>query len=307
MGKVFSVVISWVGWLRTLIRSEIPEQTQEHPPNTQGHTRGTLQSTFHGVENATPERELGWDEASACGGGWCEALAPRVCDSSRSMPVDSDADRAYASAQTYDSCGPSDLWQCMRNFKRDLNRTRKCIKHLKQATTDLKGDLLRVVEGKDMQAIGKDGPHCERRECRSWCVCDSQAKSKKMSGRVRWFDEKFQYGFIEKHDNKGDIFVHGTNIVTYGLKGLKRFMTALKPGEEVDFTMIKGKRGDEAIQLTRKGVTRQHYEFMLHLQEMVNEGEVEHEEVCEFLNCHSVTEKRRKKPRLARNNDKDEQ
>jgi CspA family cold shock protein len=73
--------------------------------------------------------------------------------------------------------------------------------------------------------------------------CDPNKNEKKegeciMEGRVKWFNEKKGYGFIEK-DEGGDIFVHYTNIVGDG------FWT-LKEGQTVRFDVDEGHKGFQA-------------------------------------------------------------
>ncbi len=59
-----------------------------------------------------------------------------------------------------------------------------------------------------------------------------------MEGRVKWFNEKKGYGFIEK-DEGGDIFVHYSSIVGDGFR-------ALREGERVRFDVGQGPKGPQA-------------------------------------------------------------
>lgn len=57
-------------------------------------------------------------------------------------------------------------------------------------------------------------------------------------GKVKWFDEKKGYGFIEK-ESGGDIFVH--------ISGLKdKDVKTLQPGASVEFDVTTGKKGPQA-------------------------------------------------------------
>ena len=41
-----------------------------------------------------------------------------------------------------------------------------------------------------------------------------------MQGKVKWFNEKKGYGFIESEENKKDVFVHISAVHDAGLKSL---------------------------------------------------------------------------------------
>jgi len=57
-------------------------------------------------------------------------------------------------------------------------------------------------------------------------------------GRVKWFNEKKGYGFIEQ-ENGEDIFVHYTAIVGKGFRTLRQ-------GQEVEFEIVMGPKGPQA-------------------------------------------------------------
>jgi cold shock protein len=58
-------------------------------------------------------------------------------------------------------------------------------------------------------------------------------------GKVKWFDAKKGFGFIEK-DGGGDIFVHYTAIkADAGYKSLEQ-------GQVVEFEVVEGKKGPQA-------------------------------------------------------------
>ncbi len=60
-----------------------------------------------------------------------------------------------------------------------------------------------------------------------------------MKGKVKWFNDRKGYGFIEKEDG-GDVFVHHTAITTDGFR-------TLAEGQEVEFEVIQDQRGEKAI------------------------------------------------------------
>ncbi len=59
-------------------------------------------------------------------------------------------------------------------------------------------------------------------------------------GKVKWFDGKKGYGFIER-DEGGDVFVHYTAI-----KSDKEYKS-LEQGATVEFDVVEGKKGLQAI------------------------------------------------------------
>jgi cold shock protein len=59
------------------------------------------------------------------------------------------------------------------------------------------------------------------------------------TGRVKWFDEKKGYGFIERQDGN-DVFVHFRAIQSSGYK-------TLAEGQEVEFEVEQGDKGPQAV------------------------------------------------------------
>ncbi len=57
-------------------------------------------------------------------------------------------------------------------------------------------------------------------------------------GKVKWFNEKKGYGFIEQ-EGGGDVFVHFSAIQGDGFK-------TLTEGQEVEFDVVDGKKGPQA-------------------------------------------------------------
>jgi CspA family cold shock protein len=62
-------------------------------------------------------------------------------------------------------------------------------------------------------------------------------------GKVKWFNDAKGYGFITPEDGK-DVFVHHTAIQGDGFKSLKE-------GEEVEFTVTQGPKGEQATNVVK--------------------------------------------------------
>jgi CspA family cold shock protein len=60
-----------------------------------------------------------------------------------------------------------------------------------------------------------------------------------MTGKVKWFDDKKGYGFIELDDGSGDVFVHYTAVEMDGFKSLSK-------GQPVEFDVIEADKGRQA-------------------------------------------------------------
>ncbi len=62
------------------------------------------------------------------------------------------------------------------------------------------------------------------------------------TGRVKWFDEKKGFGFIEREDG-ADVFVHFRAITSTGYK-------TLAEGQEVQFDVEQGQKGPQAANVS---------------------------------------------------------
>ncbi len=62
-------------------------------------------------------------------------------------------------------------------------------------------------------------------------------------GKVKWFNEKKGYGFIEQEEG-GDVFVHYTVVQGDGFKTLIQ-------GQEVEFEVVEGEKGPQATNVVR--------------------------------------------------------
>lgn len=61
-------------------------------------------------------------------------------------------------------------------------------------------------------------------------------------GKVKWFDSRKGYGFIEKEDGTGDVFVHYADIAGEGYRSLRE-------GDRVKFEISQSPKGSKATQV----------------------------------------------------------
>ncbi len=67
--------------------------------------------------------------------------------------------------------------------------------------------------------------------------------SERLTGTVKWFDERKGFGFIERSDGERDVFVHFSAIQSEGFR-------TLREGESVEFEIESSDRGPKAARVT---------------------------------------------------------
>ncbi|MGC8895037.1 MAG: cold shock domain-containing protein [candidate division WOR-3 bacterium] len=67
---------------------------------------------------------------------------------------------------------------------------------------------------------------------------------KRIEGTVRWFNARKGYGFIDRDDGQGSVFVHYSDIESEGYKSLEE-------GEKVSFEVLESDKGPKAVKVRR--------------------------------------------------------
>ena len=67
----------------------------------------------------------------------------------------------------------------------------------------------------------------------------------KLTGKVKWFNGKKGYGFIERDDKEKDVFVHASAVRDAGLKYLNE-------GDVLSFEVESGEKGPSAVKLQKE-------------------------------------------------------
>ena len=69
--------------------------------------------------------------------------------------------------------------------------------------------------------------------------------STKLEGKIKWYNSKKGYGFIERQDGDKDCFVHASAVKAAGLRYLEE-------GHPLSFDLEDGPKGPSAVNLVSK-------------------------------------------------------
>jgi cold shock protein len=65
-----------------------------------------------------------------------------------------------------------------------------------------------------------------------------------LKGKVKWFNGKKGYGFIEREDKEKDVFCHASAVRDAGLRFLNE-------GDSLEFSIEDGPKGPSAVNLKK--------------------------------------------------------
>ena len=65
-----------------------------------------------------------------------------------------------------------------------------------------------------------------------------------LKGKVKWFNGKKGYGFIEREDGEKDVFVHASAVRDAGLRFLNE-------ADKLEFSIEDGPKGPSAVSLKK--------------------------------------------------------
>ena len=65
-----------------------------------------------------------------------------------------------------------------------------------------------------------------------------------LTGKIKWYNGKKGFGFIERDDKEKDVFVHSSAVRDAGLKFLNE-------GDELTFEVENGDKGPSAVKLQK--------------------------------------------------------
>ncbi len=70
-----------------------------------------------------------------------------------------------------------------------------------------------------------------------------------LQGKIKWYNGKKGYGFIERDDKEKDAFVHASAVHASAVKAAG--MRYLNEGDKLEFTLEDGPKGPSAVNLKK--------------------------------------------------------
>jgi CspA family cold shock protein len=67
----------------------------------------------------------------------------------------------------------------------------------------------------------------------------------KITGKIKWYNQRKGYGFVERDDSEKDVFIHASAVKAAGLRFLEE-------GHPVEFELQDGPKGPSAVNLVSK-------------------------------------------------------
>lgn len=102
-----------------------------------------------------------------------------------------------------------------------------------------KGNEWQLKEDMESEVAGSTNPIVRRPQgAPNYLLFYEKDATIRVTGKVKWFDAKKGFGFIE-HEGGKDVFVHYSSIKGDGF-------STLKDGENVEFDIVKDADGDQA-------------------------------------------------------------
>ena len=102
-----------------------------------------------------------------------------------------------------------------------------------------------------------------------------------IQGKVKWFNGKKGYGFIERDDKEKDAFVHASAVKAAGMRYLNE-------GDKIEFTLEDGPKGPSAVNLKKRIDTKKRLKLGKHfhkvfIQKMKENYSQNFQMICIFL------------------------
>ena len=65
-----------------------------------------------------------------------------------------------------------------------------------------------------------------------------------LTGKIKWYNSKKGYGFVERDDKEKDVFIHATAVIEAGLRFLNE-------NDAISFEIEDGPKGPSAVKIKK--------------------------------------------------------